>query len=140
MEATAVTQLKINKPTSDVLDAIVDPDKLNKYFVSSASGPLVDGATVTWKWADVGVECTVTVRSVTKNHIVFEWAPAGGDATFVELTLEAVDDHKTLIKALERGWPMDSKGVERAVGQTAGWTHMFFCLKGYLEHGINLRA
>ena len=57
----------------------------------------------------------------------------------VTLNLEPVDPGTTLVSIREAGWPTDREGVQRALGQTAGWTYFLCCLKAYLQHGINLR-
>ena len=44
---------KIARPVAEVFDAVYNPDKLSGYFTTGgASGPLVEGATVTWDFAD----------------------------------------------------------------------------------------
>jgi uncharacterized protein YndB with AHSA1/START domain len=50
-----------------------------------------------------------------------------------------VDAKTTLVTINETGWPMDLEGVQRALGQTGGWTDFLSCLKAYVQHGINLR-
>jgi uncharacterized protein YndB with AHSA1/START domain len=40
MEPKYQVQLKIRKPAAEVFEAVVDPEKLNHYFVHSASAPL----------------------------------------------------------------------------------------------------
>jgi hypothetical protein len=45
---------RVLKPVADVFDAIVDPDKITKFFASGSSGPMAPGKTITWTFADVG--------------------------------------------------------------------------------------
>lgn len=49
---------RVLKPVPEVFQAIVDPDKLSKFFISSASAPIAAGQMVTWTFADVGGELT----------------------------------------------------------------------------------
>ena len=67
-------QLKIQKPVAEVFDAVVNPTKLSGYFVESASGPLVAGKTVKWKFPEFPEKFDVVCQEVVKNdRIVFEW-------------------------------------------------------------------
>lgn len=130
---------RVLKPVPEVFAALTDPAKLAKYFVSWASGPLKAGTSAVWEFADVGARLSVDVLEIVENRkIVFEW-PASNTRTRVTLSLKAVDARTTLVTINESGWPMDRAGVQRALGQTAGWTYVLCCLKAYLQHGINLR-
>lgn len=140
MSFHAKAHVRIDKPISEVFDAVVNPDKISKYFVSSASASMIEGTTVTWSWADVGASGTVHVEKVElDNRIVFQW-PATPPNSNVELTFESLPDGATKVSAKETGnWTFDLPSVEAACGQTGGWMHMLLCLKAYLVHGINLR-
>jgi uncharacterized protein YndB with AHSA1/START domain len=140
MSFQAKASIRIGKPVAEVFDAIVNPEKMCNYFISSASGPMVEGATLSWAWGDVGAEGTVLVEKIEQNsRIVFKW-PATGNNSTVEINVEALEDGGTKISAVESGnWQFDLASVEAACGQTGGWMHMFLCMKAYLEYGINLR-
>ena len=134
-------QLKIQKPIAEVFEAVVDPQKLSGYFVKVASGPLVEGTTVKWTFAEVPGEHDVIVRQVLEDErIVFEWEGGEGYDTRVEMVFKSLDANSTMVQISESGWREDAKGVESSYGNCGGWMHMMMCLKGYLEHGINLRA
>jgi len=131
---------RVLKPAADVFDAIVSPDKITKFFASGASGPLTAGQTVTWTFADVGRTILPEVLALEKDrHIAFVW-DASGERARVDIRLEPQDAHSTRITIAEDGWPMDEAGVQRALGQTQGWTDFICCMKGYLQFGVNLRA
>ncbi len=130
---------RILKPVNEVFDAIIDPAKMAHYFISGASGPLKAGTTVKWEFADVGAKISVDVIEVEENRkVVYEWA-ASGAKTRVTIALQPGDSGTTDVSISEAGWPMDSEGVKRAMGQNAGWTFTLCCLKAYVQHGINLR-
>jgi uncharacterized protein YndB with AHSA1/START domain len=142
MEPTYMVQLKILKPAAEVFDAVVKPDKLSSYFVQAASGPMTEGVTVKWRFAEVPGEHDVRVRRVVKDQrINFEWQAGGGDyKILVEMMFEPLDAETTMVQISESGWhgtPADSKSSH---GNAGGWMHMLCCLKAYLEYGINLRA
>lgn len=139
MTIHAKAQLRINKPINDVFNAIVDPTKLCQYFTSTASASMVEGTSVTWIWEDFDAEFLIDVQKVEPNkQIVFRW-PATGTDSIVDITLEYLDPNSTLIRVIETGWELNLQGAEYANRQTSGWTHMFLCLKAFLEYGINLR-
>jgi uncharacterized protein YndB with AHSA1/START domain len=135
-------QLKILKPVAEVFEAVVNPTKLSGYFVQAASAPLVEGTTVSWRFAEVPGEHPITVRQVQKDaRIAFEWeAAVGGYNTRVEMEFKPLDAKSTLVVIRESGFRADPPGVEASYGNCGGWMHMAMCLKAYLEHGINLRA
>jgi uncharacterized protein YndB with AHSA1/START domain len=142
MERSFQVQLKILKPVEEVFQAVVDPKKLSGYFTKTASGPLVEGATVMWSFAEMPGEFPVKLLQVEKDaRIVLRWEAAeGGYDTTAEMTFEPLDGGATMVRIRESGWRDTPKGVESSYGNCGGWMHMACCLKAYLEHGINLRA
>jgi uncharacterized protein YndB with AHSA1/START domain len=130
---------RVLTPTSDVFAAIIDPERMSHYFISSGSGPMKTGETVEWEFADVGGRLSVYVKEVEPNRrIVFEWS-ASGVKTLVTILIEPAHAKTTRVSINEAGWPMDHEGVQRALEQTAGWTDFMCCMKAYVQHGINLR-
>jgi uncharacterized protein YndB with AHSA1/START domain len=130
-------QLKIRKPPAEVFEAVVNPKKLSGYFVQAASGPLTEGATVKWRFAEVPGEHDVVVRQVRSNElIVLEW----GEGTRVEMSFAALPGDQTMVQIRESGWRQTPRGLESAFGNCGGWMHMMTCLKAFLEYAINLRA
>ncbi|AKF86504.1 Uncharacterized conserved protein YndB, AHSA1/START domain [Myxococcus fulvus] len=142
MEPRFQVQLKVQKPVAQVFDAVVDPRKLSGYFVQTASGPLVAGATVKWSFAEVPGEHDVVVREVEKDaRLVFEWeAGPGGYQIRVEMRFTPIDAGNTMVQIRESGWKDTLADVQASYGNCGGWMHMMSCLKAYLEYGINLRA
>jgi uncharacterized protein YndB with AHSA1/START domain len=142
MEPKFQVQLKIRKPAAEVFDAVANPERLSRYFVQAASGPLVEGATVKWRFAEVPGEHDVVVRQVVKDErIVFESSAQSGDyATRVEMVFTPLDHQNTMVQISESGFREDPAGIEESYGNAGGWMHMMCSLKAYLEYGINLRA
>ena len=154
MELKFQVQAKINKPRHEVFDAVYDPKKLSAYFTTGgASGPLREGTTVIWKFADFSGDAPVTVKKVVPDElIVFEWEaaeydqlhdsqmpPGAGYNTKVEMVFEALTPQSTLVKISESGWRETQKGLNSSYGNCQGWMQMACCLKTWIEHGINLR-
>ena len=130
---------RILKPVSEVFAAVVDPEKMSRYFISGASGPLKAGTMVVWEFADVGAKVPIDVLEVEENRkIVLEssalgprirttiqFAPEGNEATFVTVT--------------ESAFPMTEEGVKLALVQNAGWTHTLCGLKTFWMPGEGAR-
>lgn len=135
------TQLQINKPNADVFEAIVNPEKMACYFITSGSGRLDAGQQVTWSWADHDdARLTITPLDIEKDRkVVFSWAATGTD-TRVAIDLESGESGTTTVKVCETGWPLDKDGAANSLMQMQGWMHMLCCLKAYLEYQINLRT
>jgi uncharacterized protein YndB with AHSA1/START domain len=142
MQLRFQVQTKIQKPVDEVFDAVYDPKKLSGYFTSGgASGPLKEGATVMWEFAEHPGAFPVQVKQVVQNKlIILEWEATDGNYnTRVEMDFEPLDPKSTLIKITESGWHENEKGLESSYKNCEGWTHMSCCLKAYVEYGINLR-
>lgn len=145
MDLRFKVHIKIQKPVSEVFDAVYNPKKLSSYFTTGgASGPLDEGKTVTWDFADFPGAFPVHVKQVIPNQlIVLEWQAAGSEKdpynTKVEMRFEPLENNSTMVSITESGWKQDEKGLESSYGNCFGWTHMSCCLKAFLEYGINLR-
>ena len=141
MELKFQVQVKVQKPVAEVFDAVVNPRKLSGYFIEKASGPLAEGATVTWKFPEFPIEFDVVVRQVSKDErSAFEWPTEAGYNTLVEMVFKPLDARNTMVQVSESGWKEDAGGLKASYGNCGGWMHMLMCLKAYLEYGINLRA
>lgn len=142
MEVRFTVHSKVRRPVAEVFDAVYRPDQLRRYFTTAgASGPLDEGKTVSWEFADHPGAFDIQVKKVIPGKlIVFEWpSDTGGSKTRVEMTFEAVDEKTTLVSITESGWPDTPKGRESSYGNCQGWAQMLCCLKAWVEHGINLR-
>ena len=138
MELKTNVELKISKPVEEVFEAVADPKKMSEYFISSGTGRLETGKTVTWEFSDYNAILDIKVESVKKNEIIFLWSASGVETKVIFSFLKNGDN--TILKITEDGWNKDDKGIERALEQTKGWAQMSVCLKGYVEFGVNLRG
>jgi uncharacterized protein YndB with AHSA1/START domain len=133
---------RIAKPVAEVFAAVYDPKELSGYFTTGgASGPLDEGTTVTWDFADFPGAFPVYVLKVEPGRlIVLEWKSDDEDEpTQVRMEFEPLDPHSTMVRISEGTWPETPEGLERSYGNCMGWMQMIACMKVYLEHGINLR-
>lgn len=129
----------ILKPIEMVFNAIVDPTKITKYFVSDASDFISEGKNIEWEFKDYNVKLTVDVLKVIKNEqITFDWEASGKKAR-VSISLISENADKTKITITEDSFEANEDGIAKALQQTQGWTDFICSLKAYLYTGINLR-
>ena len=142
MDTQITTKFKLLKPTNEVFEAIVDPEKMSNYWFSSGTGRVEQGKTITWRYDEYNAEGIIRVIEVERNKkIVFSWGEYGQE-TVVTITLTGLDNMNTIIEVNESGLKEDDPEiVSKMIGQKEGWVYMLTCLKGYLENGVtNLRA
>ena len=53
--------------------------------------------------------------------------------------LESLEDGATMLSISEDGWKTDKAGLRGSHENCGGWTHMAMCLKGWIEHDIDMR-
>ena len=135
------TSIKVCKSLHEVFEAIVDPANMTNYFISSSTGYMKDGASLTWKFPEMDLEFPIKVdKIINDEYVSFYWDPVmDGEQTLVEITLKQADDNKTLIIATEKSKPNNETGIKWLKSNTEGWAHFLACMKAWLEHGINLR-
>ena len=133
-------QIGILKPANEIFEAIVNPEKMSKYFISGSTGKMESGKNITWTWEDFGAELQIKVGKIEKDKTVsFEWNGSGVECVVV-ITLEPKGENQTLVKITESEWPADNEGSNQCMRQVEGWTNFLCYLKAYLEYGINLRV
>lgn len=134
------TSLNVQKPISEVYDAIVDPDKLSVYFIGASSGKIEEGRTLTWQFPEFEAKFTVRIDKIIKDkYISFYWDDVDGTKTLVEINLTEKNENDTHVVVLEKSRENNEAGLRWLMGHTEGWANFLACLKAYLEYGINLR-
>jgi uncharacterized protein YndB with AHSA1/START domain len=133
------TAIQILKPVNEVFEAIIDPDKMSKYFISKSSGWMEDGKQIMWKFPEFDLEFPIRVGKIQKNkYISYSW-DVDGIELLVEMTLKSRGNSSTVITVSENSRNNDEEGIKWLMGNTEGWANFLACLKAYLEYGINLR-
>jgi uncharacterized protein YndB with AHSA1/START domain len=143
MNTQVTTKMKINKPSGEVFEAIVDPEKIGGFWFSSSSERWEQGKTVTLRYDEYNAEGAINVLEVEENkRIVFSWGAEHDQGTIVTITLTELDEKSSMIEVIESGLKEDDpEVVNKMMGQKEGWVYTLTCLKGYLENDINtLRA
>lgn len=137
---TAKASIQIQKPIDKVFEAIVDPNKMNHYFIKSSTGRLETDTTVEWNFPEFPDSFPVTGKKITNNtYISFDWS-GGLPNQLVEINLSPFGENSTVIKVTEHEMNNDSEGILMMMRQTEGWANFLACMKAYLEYGINLRT
>lgn len=128
--------LQIQKPIEEVFEAIVNPTKMTKYFISESSGRLETGGEVIWKFPEFEDKFPLNnIKVVTNRSVSFVWDPE----TVVNIVLEALPDTSTIVKVTENGKELNDKNLKWVISNTGGWANFLACMKAYLEYGIQLR-
>jgi uncharacterized protein YndB with AHSA1/START domain len=140
MSFDVIVRERILKPASEVFAAVVDPEKMSKYFISDASGPMRPGETVVWEFADVGAKVTIKVLQVEHDRKIVWESDALGQRVLSTLQFAPDGPDATVVTMTDSAFALTEVGVKRALGQCAGWTHTLCGLKAYLQFGINLRT
>lgn len=139
MKLTAKATIQIQKPINSVFEAIIDPTKMNQYFIESSTGKLETDKTVEWKFPEFDELYPVVGKIIRKDeYISFDWS-GGKQNMLVEIILEKQTDDSTVVKIVEHEMNDDEAGIKQVIGQTEGWANFLASLKAYLEYGINLR-
>ncbi|MGI8385875.1 SRPBCC family protein [Robertmurraya sp. P23] len=137
------TKMKIKRPTNEVFEAIVDPEKIGGFWFSSSSERWEQGKQVTLKYNEYEAEGLIHVLEVIPNEkIVFSWGEEQNEVTIVTIQLLERENNVTIIEITESGFKKEDRDLlNKVLGQKEGWVYMLSCLKGYLEHGVrDLRA
>lgn len=140
MMLTANASIQVQKPITEVFEAIVDPEKMHHYFISHSSGTLEPGATVHWSFPEFEGSFPVFGKEIQPfSYISFDWS-GGIEGQLVEIFLTPQEDSSTVVKISERGMENTPEGILTMKRQTEGWANFLACLKAFLEYGINLRT
>ena len=136
MKLTARATLQIQKPVSEVFEAIVNPSHITKYFISESSGRMETGKELIWEFGDFPGKFPVKVTDVQIDQSVsFIW----DEETLVTIILESHSENSTVVKVTEGEKNLSEENLKWLIGNTFGWGNFLDCMKAYLEYGINLR-
>ncbi len=132
--------IQIQKPSTEVFQAIVDPEKMRNYFIGKSTGHLIEGTSVIWEFPEFEGEVLIEVSKVIPGELVsFNWEGAKGKKLLVKISLRELEDRSTVVSVTEGKMEADKAGIEWYGGNTEGWANFLASLKAYLEYNINLR-
>ncbi|MCB0726502.1 MAG: SRPBCC domain-containing protein [Ignavibacteria bacterium] len=134
------TAMQIQKPSSEVFEAIVDPEKMSNYFISESTGRMEEGKTLEWKFPEFDIVFPVRIGKIEKDkYISYYWDSEDGKELLVEMLLTSGENNSTILTITEKSMENNEAGIKWLMGNSAGWANFLACLKAYLEFGINLR-
>lgn len=113
---------RILRKIDEVFDAVVDPAKMINYFISGASGPIEEGAHVTWEFADVGPKVAIDVLTVNRSNRIAYKSSALGRLLRTTIEFEADGPSATAVTVTDASFALNEGGIKFALGRNAGWT------------------
>ena len=131
------SSIQIQKPASEVFEAIVNPEKMKNYFIAHGTGRLETGGELKWKFPEFPDYYPISkVKIEHHKFISFVWDPD----TVVEITLEELIENSTVVRVIEKSYKeMNDDTIAWAIENASGWGNFLASLKAYLEYGIQLR-
>lgn len=135
---TVKVELSIGKPVRKVFKAVLEPVP---YFVKKTSGPMKEGADISWEFPEFPQGFFIRVRKIVPDKLIrFDWPRGEGDEmNRVEFIFKPFGKNAATVFVSETGWPDRPKWREASYRNCMGWMHMICSLKAYLEYGVNLR-
>ncbi|MNX79372.1 hypothetical protein D3C86_1110000 [compost metagenome] len=130
-------KMLIRKPSSEVFEAMVNPEITKNFWFTKSSGKLETNKSVTWEWEMYQVSAVVNVTTIVENEkIKFEW---NNPARTVEFQFESMSDNSTYVSVKEYGYTETGEELLAIIrDSTGGFTTVLDGMKAFLEHGINL--
>jgi uncharacterized protein YndB with AHSA1/START domain len=133
------TGIQIRKPSHEVFEAIVHPEKMSSYFTAKSSGRMEEGKKLTWRFPEFDMDFPVRVGKIETNKLItFYWEMDGVEME-VEINLKPDYEDSTVVLISEKERNNDEAGIRWLKGNTEGWANFLASLKAYLEYGVNLR-
>ena len=130
-DRAARATMLIRVSIAEVFDAFVRPEKLTRFWLEAASGPLAKDARVTWRFMVPGATETVTVTDfAAPGRIAFDWS----DGLHVDLGFREHGPGVTQVTAEVTGFSADT-GIAEIVDATEGFSIVLCDLKTLLETG-----
>jgi uncharacterized protein YndB with AHSA1/START domain len=130
----ARAEMLIRRPVSQVYHAFIDPAATSKFWFTRGSGPLKQGAKVTWHWDMYGASAEVEVVALEHDRwIVIHWP------TPVEWTFAPRGEEATLVTITASGFTgAEDEQVAEAIDSMGGFSFVLAGCKAWLEHAVQL--
>lgn len=128
----ARVSMLIHAPAADVYHAFVEPERLTRFWLSSASAPLEEGRPVRWAFMVEGAAAETTATRLEPDRRI-DWAWSDGSTVGIEL--ESLDGG-TAVTIVNEGFSGDAdEQVAAALNSTEGFAIVLSDLKTLLEQG-----
>ncbi|NEB73735.1 hypothetical protein G3I40_00505 [Streptomyces sp. SID14478] len=126
-----IVEDRIDRPVSEVFQAIVTPEGLSSFFTAEASAAMAPGKTVTWRFGHVDATFEVEIGEIETDRLI-SWTWHGRRVAIGLADVEGA----TRLTITEQPMAAGTEGAAEAVGQTQGWTYFVCALRAYLLHGM----
>lgn len=131
-ERIARASMLMRCAAADAFGAFVDPEKITRFWLHGASGPLARDARVTWQFMVPGATETVQVTEFEDGRrIAFVWS----SGLAVAIDFVALGERATRVEVTVTGFADDPAGLEQIVDVTEGFSIVLCDLKTLLELG-----
>lgn len=130
-ELQARVSMWINASPADVYRAFIEPERLTKFWLSKATGPLRVGQPVEWHFMVEGaVAKTEATELVENQRLAWRWEDGTVDVELAPL------DGGTSLTLTQRGFVgSEREQADAAIESTSGFTIVICDLKTLLETG-----
>ena len=125
-------------PLETVWDAATQAKQLNHFFTTGAKGNITPACLpVVWKWKGAGEVELELLECTPWESFQFRWrAPGHKDDTLVRFAFSRAKG-RTTVRIYEAGWRIER--LDDAFDHAGGWSEFLYGLKGWAQHGIDLR-
>ena len=131
---------------SEVYEAFTDPDRLNEWFTTGATGTPATGETMHFAWEAWGPDEVTAADEVTvieaspPDTFVFQWyAHVRWGPTTVELSFEG-ETGGTVVRVRESGYDNAQDALGVLIDCATGWGEALTLLKLYVERGVSTKT
>jgi uncharacterized protein YndB with AHSA1/START domain len=142
MKVTARTIIR--RAPAEVFAAIVDADKMSKFWFTRTDDGLREGATSRWALgsAEDAFSFDILVKELREpEKIVIEWESRAGNKNIVTWLFEKSDQGDTVLTIEETGFSGDRDAViEQVLDSTGGFNQVIIAMKAFVEHGVELNV
>ena len=136
----AAARTIIRRAPAEVFAAIVDADKMSKFWFTRTDDRLKEGETSRWALgaAEDAFAFDIVVKELREpEKIVIEWEAADGKRHLVTWSFEETAQGDTILAIEETGFSgSDDAAVEQVLDSTGGFNQVIIALKAFVEHGV----
>jgi uncharacterized protein YndB with AHSA1/START domain len=104
--------LQIQKPAREVFEAIADPEKMSKYFISKSSGKMEEDKQIKWRFPEFDIEFPIRVGKIEKNKYISYYWKADDKELLVEMFLTPKEGEETIVTITEKSMENNEAGIK----------------------------
>ena len=129
-DRVAKATMLIRCSVAEAFDAFINPKKITQFWLSATSGPLAEGARLSWSFMVPGATEAVTVTEFREqNRIGFEWSDG------IKVAIDFKEHGSEAVRVSVEATGFSREGVAEIVNATEGFSIVLCDLKTLLETG-----